>query len=90
MVENDSLSEKQITTSVPVRLRPGFPAEFRTFAKFGRKEGMRGKPTYFYSMVMIIVLLFYYRGVSRNLLEKTGQLLLRLVSNQLGVALELE
>ena len=45
------MSEKEIIQAVPSKLRPGFPETFRHLAKFGRKLGMRGKPTFFYTEV---------------------------------------
>ena len=51
MVEEDSYSEQEIRRSVLAQLRPGFPGRFRHLAQHGRKAGMRGKPTYFYSKV---------------------------------------
>ena len=53
LVEPDSFSEKDITRSVISKLRPGFPSEFRHMAQYGRKPGMRGRLTYFYSKVIV-------------------------------------
>ena len=50
-IDSKFVSEKEIIKAVPSKLRLGFPETFRHLAKFGRKLGMRGKPTYFYTQV---------------------------------------